>query len=688
MRSLPFLKLLAPLIIGILYSKHFLHLNWPICFSFLVISFVLCILFTNWTLLNLDGRSLSSIVIYFHVFLWAVFISKYREADNSIDFIEDGIHILKQRNNWKKNNKSYQVTLDFPQNKPSIRGGVVLKVYTNEKPHSLPGDILFFSSSIEEISPALNPYQFDYKSFARINGIAFTAYTRGALVIYKNTRFNLLREASKIRQKIIDRYDSMPLDQRSKSFVKALLLGDKSDLEKELKRSFSEAGVIHVLAVSGLHVGIIVLLFHKALFFLRFIKKRKPRLFIKTFLLLIIIWLFAGISGFSPSIIRAAIMFSFLTIGQLLSRHSNIYNSLALAAFLMLIINPNYLFMLGFQLSFLAVFAIVFFYPMIFKSLYIKAKFIRYFWGLISVSISAQLLTFPLTIFYFQQFPTYFILSNLVVIPAVFLILLLSILLLFLSFFKTFVILFSYTLNSLIYALSISITMLNSLPFHSYKVIVFNELELLFLFLLLLAIMLFLKSRKAIFVNFSLLFLCSFFGFRLYTKSIEYRNNELFIYALKNKTAINVIQNTHQYLFLDSNAFDQKAYVDKLSKANWIRNGIQYSTQEPEILFTEGLKVNTDYLMSKNHLLFKNTLLCLNHSSHGLSKTQGFPYRICLLTRSQLKNTFELEDYSSIVFNHANTNELSAPAMGYKKDEKRSKFHCLSQRGAFHLEIK
>ena len=177
---------------------------------------------------------------------------------------------------------------------------------------------------------------------------------------------------------------------------------------------YSSSGAMHVLAVSGLHVGIIYLLLNSLFLFFEKFKYGK---YLKAVFLILSLWAYALLTGLSPSVLRAATMFSFIIIGSALKRQTNIYNTLAASAFVLLLYNPYILLQVGFQLSYAAVLGIVYLQPKLYKLIYTKHWLLDKIWAITTVSIAAQLATFPLDIYYFHQFPNYFLLSNLFVIP-------------------------------------------------------------------------------------------------------------------------------------------------------------------------------------------------------------------------------------------------------------------------------
>jgi len=192
------------------------------------------------------------------------------------------------------------------------------------------------------------------------------------------------------------------------------LLGQRQDISKEIYNSYTKAGAIHILAVSGLHVGIILLLLNFVFKPIEYVKHGKVY---KTIILVLILWSFAVIAGLSASVVRAVSMFTIVAIAMNLNRPTNVYNTLAISMFFLLLFKPTFLFDVGFQLSYLAVFAIVIIQPMLYNLWRPKYFLFKFLWGIFTVTIAAQFGIIPVSLFYFHQFPGLFFISNLVIIP-------------------------------------------------------------------------------------------------------------------------------------------------------------------------------------------------------------------------------------------------------------------------------
>ena len=281
------------------------------------------------------------------------------------------------------------------------------------------GDRIWLNTRLNELEPPGNPYEFDYKNYLNLKGIAWQAYADSSRwwISTSQIGFSLIRFSHQWQDFFLEKINQWRLRERETAVSKALLLGFREDIDQELMKAYSSAGAMHVLAVSGLHVGIIYLMLAKALFFLQGKAWRRG---LKLLLLIVFLWGYALLTGLSASVVRAATMFSFVAVGQLFNRHTSIYNTIVVSAFFLLLIKPTYLFEVGFQLSYAAVFGIVWLQPRMERLLpALPTRLLRGLWAITTVSIAAQLATFPLGLYYFHQFPALFLISNILVIPLV-----------------------------------------------------------------------------------------------------------------------------------------------------------------------------------------------------------------------------------------------------------------------------
>ena len=296
------------------------------------------------------------------------------------------------------------------------------------------GDRIAAGAAITKINTPLNPYQFNYSDYMENLGVLRQMNaSRSEVIIMGKGSGNIRGIAGEIRNRIISGLRQKNFKQEELAIIQALLLGQRQEISQEIYSNYAAAGVIHILAVSGLHVGIILLLLNRLLKPLERIRFGK---ILKTILLLLLLWGFAIMAGLSPSVVRAVSMFSFVAVGMQLNRRTSVLNTLFMSLLVLLLINPYFITQVGFQLSYSAVFSIVLIQPHVYKLYKGNSRIIKYFWGILSVTLAAQIGVLPLSLFYFHQFPGLFFLSNLVILPFLGLILGLGILIMILSWFK------------------------------------------------------------------------------------------------------------------------------------------------------------------------------------------------------------------------------------------------------------
>ena len=286
------------------------------------------------------------------------------------------------------------------------------KTITDDVRTLAPTDRLVFVGKYTPISPPKNPYQFNYKRYMERKGV----YGRTEVVAFsvvKNNTTGFMGSIARTRSHlaiVIDKH----FNQESSALLKTLLLGKRTDLDNEVYQHYVDAGAVHILAISGLHVGIITAI-------LLLLLQKMPNLGfyrpLRYFILLAGLWTFAFIAGASPSVLRATVMFSFVGLSTLIRRKQGRFDALMLSMLFLLLINPYYLYDVGFQLSYAAVFSIMKFYPVMRKWWQPENKYLQWIWSLFLVGLSAQIVVLPISLYYFHQFPILFFVSNLVVVP-------------------------------------------------------------------------------------------------------------------------------------------------------------------------------------------------------------------------------------------------------------------------------
>lgn len=314
--------------------------------------------------------------------------------------------------------------------------GKLLLNFKNQSSNPLPayGDVLLIKSGLLEFPPASFPGAFNYRLYMHRKGILFQSYVtpKTYKAIGLNQGKSYLKTIYAWQQNIRNTLTNYLKNAGEIAISEALLYGYDKDMDDETIEAYSRTGTLHVLAVSGMHVGLIFVLLGWLLTPLAKSARGKKQVAI---LQTLGIWMYSLLCGMSPSILRATVMFSFVILGKQIKRNSNAFNSLAASAMFLLWFDPNLIYHVGFQLSYMAVAGILGFYPLLYHAITLPYKLLDETWKILAVSLASQVLTLPLTLYYFHQFPNYFLLANLLIIPLTSLIIYGGILLLSLQWF-------------------------------------------------------------------------------------------------------------------------------------------------------------------------------------------------------------------------------------------------------------
>lgn len=399
-------------------------------------------------------------------------------------------------------------------------------------------DQLLIYGLIQSLKAPQNPGQFNYKNYLENEGIFGQINTSKVYLLdRKKTRSSLTGRAKKTQRYLVNRLHKTSLTKENKSIVAALVLGDRKTIEKNLYEAYAAAGAIHILAVSGLHVGILFFILNILLKPLEQIF-RKP--FIKLLLMVLLLWVFAFITGLSPSVVRAVTMFSFFSVAQAVNRKNNSMNTLFISLFFILLVRPNWVFHIGFQLSYLAVFFILWLFPLFQKLYRSKWWVLQKTYTLICVSICAQIGVAPLSMYYFNQFPGLFLVSNLLLLPFLGLVLLYSLFITLLSAFEIHVYSLEIGLDHVISSINALVYWIADQNEFLFENIVLSKFEIISLYLLIVSLGLLWMQRHKRWIFVSLIALLFLITSEIQTSS---QNNEKLIILHKNKHTI--IANEH-----------------------------------------------------------------------------------------------------------------------------------------------
>ncbi|MCC5939077.1 MAG: ComEC/Rec2 family competence protein [Lunatimonas sp.] len=436
--------------------------------------------------------------------------------------------------------------------------GIVMLYHSGESALS-PGDVVYLPGTPGRIAPPENPGEFDYRRFMERQQVYHRHFVNGPVNLLKEKQpLRLTQQMAVLRERLSRRMDLYLQRSEANQIAKALLLGQKSSMESDMKEAYATAGAMHVLAVSGLHVGIVYG------FFFLFWKPQRLNFFRRVLLLSLVIcliWSYAMITGMSPSVMRAATMFTFVALAQMRSRSPSIFNPLALSALLLVLYDPFIFYAVGFQLSYAALLGILVFQPVIVSWWTPSSKMVDYFWQIASVSMAAQLATFPLTLHYFHSFPTYFLLSNLVAIPGAFAIMALGIPFLLLSFIPILGLWLGTLLEWTVYLFNGLIYAVQYLPKAKLEHLYLDTVEMALTWIVLAMLFWWLGERGMRAYRLTMVAIIILVGYRFWILAGGYYSEDQVVYRLKKGTAVDWYHQGSLYAYQKGVSEDEFRYM-------------------------------------------------------------------------------------------------------------------------------
>jgi competence protein ComEC len=432
------------------------------------------------------------------------------------------------------------------------KGNVLL--YFSKKDFTTPfayGDQLLIKGSPVLLTPPGNPGEFDYKRFLTFKNIYHQHFLKGEDVkwIDHSPSFILFGYAIRARLWADGKLKQYVKGQREYGIASALVLGVTDGLDNEIIQAYSATGALHVLSVSGLHVGIIYWIL---LLLLKPLSKRKGGKWVLAIISLVVLWGYAFVTGLSPSVMRAVTMFSFVAFARPLNWTTNIYNTLSVSAFCLLLYEPYLIMSVGFQLSYLAVLGIVYLQRPLYQWWEAPNWLLDKIWQVTTVSIAAQLATVSLGLLYFHQFPVYFIFSNLLVIPISFVVLVVGLLVPILSFLPPLASFLGWLLTWSIQLMNGSVTLVEAFPYSLIDDIFITTAQSWLIMLVLLAsiLLLHLKRFYGMLLTSSLIILFSITQWVHYRSEVD--KKQLVVYKVTGHQAIDFIKAGRSYFLTDS----------------------------------------------------------------------------------------------------------------------------------------
>lgn len=487
-------------------------------------------------------------------------------------------------------NDRYIAIINKIENK-SYSGKIILNIQkdSTENPLLIGNKIQLKTTLLQHKSPG-NPNQFDYGKYLNNKQIYAQAYAeKSELEINQIIQRDIWYYTAKLHSRIIRNLEKHHFNATEMNVALALILGQRQEISSDIVQDYQYSGATHILSVSGLHVGFIMLFIT---FILKPIPNNRKGSLIKLISILVSLIVFAIISGLSPSVLRSVVMFSFLAIGNHLRRNGNMYHTLLVSLLLILLFEPYFLFDVGFQLSYLALFFILWLQPILKQLASPKNKIIVYIWNVLTVSIAAQVGTLPLCLYYFHQFPGLFFITNIVILPILSFIMIAGIVVVLLAIFDA-------NPNFLIQIFEKSISLLNQIihliaSFDSFVIrnIHFNFYYLIAFYIIIIAGIFWVNKptyNKLVFLLSTVILLQIAF---IFTKKEIGQTQELIVYNLKKKTIISE-RNGHKITLITNENFKKQQSQNRILNSYLIENSatIVSTKNIRNVLYFKGNKI-------------------------------------------------------------------------------------------------
>ena len=595
-KKAPFIRFLVPLVTGIILQWHF---QWTLkillcVFSFSLVAVTVSFLFTNYRRYKLAVLTGGAIAITFlslgSLLEWSKdihhdamsYVNRYKNGDNVIAVLQEP-PVEKA-----KSYKAIATISAVGKNKEfnETTGDAIIYFQKDTDVLSLnDGTEIIFSAPLQEIKNAGNPGGFDYKRYCLFQGITHQVFLKkGGFIVLGKKQSLFGKILFPIRNRVLSVLRTNITGEKELGLAEALLIGYKDDLDKSLVQSYTNTGVVHIIAISGLHLGLVYWLLVQLL---KPLRRKRISKWLNPVMIISGLWLFSLLAGGQPSVLRSAVMFTCIVLAESLARKTSIYNTLAFSAFVLLCINPYWLWDVGFQLSYVAVLSIVIFMKPIYNLFYIRNKILDFIWKLNAVSLAAQLLTTPFSIYHFHQFPNFFLLTNFVAVPLSSIIVLGEIFLCAISFVPFLAALGGKIISWLIWIMNSYIGKIESLPGSLWGGMQIDVGQTILLIVAVAGFGYWLLEKQKSGALIGILGLLFFIVLRSLSFYQADRQKQLIVYNIPNHRAIDII-NRRDYFFVgDSNVLTDDFITDFHLKPSRIFHRIEPADQLHDLVRQE-----------------------------------------------------------------------------------------------------
>jgi competence protein ComEC len=577
------------------------------------------------------------------------------------------------------------ISVESPEGSVIASGKAMLYLRKDKEAAGLKyGDEIILSGFFNEIPPPQNPGAFNYKRFLAFHNIYQQCSAESSR--WRKTGINsgnmILKYSFELRDKLLSILKEGNIKDDEYAVGAALMLGYSDKLDADIISAYSSTGALHVLSVSGLHVAIVYVVFNWMLYFLDKVKRGN---IIKAVILILLLWFYSALTGLSPSVLRAATMFSFIIIAKAFDRYTNIYNTLAASAFVLLAIDPFLIMEVGFQLSYIAVIGIVYIQPKIYAWFDTDHWLLDQAWTITAVSIAAQIATFPLGLHYFHQFPNYFLLSNFIVIPLSTIIIYIGIVLFVFSKISFAAVYLAMGFGWCVWLLNASVKLIEKWPYALMQNISVSVLETWLLYLMIILFFYYFIKRKVKYLYSALAMVICILLSQVKEQYDQFAQKKIIVYNVPKTKAIDFISAKKNILFTDSLfAKNENAQLFHV-KHNWWDLGISQTG------ISTGDTLSEELFIRKNAIQFLDKKILIIDKKFKWRGEPNEKIKVDLMIISGNANLKIPEilmhfDPGKIVFDSSNS--------GYRLKKWKEEclaaskpFHLVTESGAFEMNI-
>ena len=673
--NIPIVRLLIPFAIGVgidmFYPMALLH-ACLLLFFFLVLLFISVLFKDSVPHIN---RGVLTVIVFF---ISGIALHQYQDIRNRDGYFDRKQYaklIVKTTETMVPKKRSWKVkcevigVIDSIGNISIATGKIMLYVqkFADLPPLDYGDRIIISNNFVKETQPPQNPGEFHYKRYLAFQHVHHQVYLRKEQLVKLDGN-----DGHALVKTIIDiqKYFAATLQKYLKSanemaVAKALLYGYDDDIDDETVQAYAHTGTLHVLAVSGMHVGIIFMVITKLLLFM---DKRRQTRWLKIGIQLLVLWTYSLLCNMSPSILRATVMFSFIVLANGVNRPSNIYNTLAASAFLLIAFDANIIGNVGFQLSYMAVLGIVGLQPLIYKWFIAPGNFIDQVWKITSVSIAAQVSTSPIGLLYFHQFPNCFLFSNLFIIPLTTIILYGCIILVFVSFIPFVAGAIGWLLSLLILITNELVKWVEKIPYAYVEGIQISIPQSILMYLITAMFIGYMLMYHRVYLKLLLGFGLIYVAIFSYTKIKQANQQELTVYKVNNHFAMRILNGTKSYLFADDTLYADKDKMRFHLQQHFWNHGIKTEQVLSNLSQTHLIEVSGKHILLGGDMVVEKDI-------HALILTKYIePEKIARI------NPEMIVIGSSLSVGKTNKLKMILEQMGFK-------VHAVRDSGAFQLSL-